>query len=106
MTPVKIGYLLLGRGRLPYPPAAHGYARDLAVLEQSAARALTPALYATLCLDDDPERACRRLRAGIERYYNAPLAAVETIQTLFAGTPAAAARLARRLRRRPARTTW
>lgn len=31
------------------------------------------------------------MRAGIERYYNAPLAAVETIQALFAGTPAAAA---------------
>ncbi|MBN6057767.1 TIGR03619 family F420-dependent LLM class oxidoreductase, partial [Nonomuraea sp. RK-328] len=46
----------------------------------------TPALYATICLDDDPERARLRLRTSIERYYNAPLEVVEGIQAMFAGT--------------------
>ncbi|MGW0810283.1 LLM class flavin-dependent oxidoreductase [Nonomuraea sp. NPDC002799] len=76
----------LADGWLPYPPAVPDYARDLAVIQQSAARTLSPALYATLCLDEDPERARRRLRTSIERYYNAPLEAVETIQAMFAGT--------------------
>ncbi|MDR8407179.1 TIGR03619 family F420-dependent LLM class oxidoreductase [Nonomuraea sp. 3-1Str] len=51
----------------------------------------TPALYATICLDDDPERARSRLRTSIERYYNAPLEVVEGIQAMFAGTAADAA---------------
>ncbi|WP_246366270.1 LLM class flavin-dependent oxidoreductase [Nonomuraea rhodomycinica] len=51
----------------------------------------TPALYATICLDDDPERARLRLRTSIERYYNAPLEVVEGIQAMFAGTPKDAA---------------
>ncbi|MEV0144689.1 MULTISPECIES: TIGR03619 family F420-dependent LLM class oxidoreductase [unclassified Nonomuraea] len=51
----------------------------------------TPALYATICLDDDPERARSRLRTSIERYYNAPLEVVESIQAMFAGTAADAA---------------
>ncbi|MBF6137156.1 LLM class flavin-dependent oxidoreductase [Nocardia otitidiscaviarum] len=81
----------LADGWLPYPPSVQNYARDLAVIQQSAARTPTPALYATLCLDEDPERARGRLRTSIERYYNAPLEAVETIQALFAGTAREAA---------------
>ncbi|MBB5776905.1 LLM class flavin-dependent oxidoreductase [Nonomuraea jabiensis] len=57
----------------------------------SAPRPFTPALYATICLDDDPERARHRLRTSIERYYNAPLEFVESIQAMFAGTPEEAA---------------
>ncbi|MGW0200520.1 LLM class flavin-dependent oxidoreductase [Nonomuraea sp. NPDC003201] len=53
----------------------------------SSARPFTPALYATICLDEDPERARHRLRTSIERYYNAPLEFVESIQAMFAGTP-------------------
>ncbi|MEV0622682.1 LLM class flavin-dependent oxidoreductase [Nonomuraea sp. NPDC050404] len=76
----------LADGWLPYPPAVQDYARDLAAIRQAAVRTLTPALYATLCLDEDPERARARLRTSIERYYNAPLEAVETVQAMFAGT--------------------
>ncbi len=39
-----------------------------------------------MCVDEDPERARRRLRSSIERYYNAPLEVVETVQAMFAGT--------------------
>ncbi|HUR74496.1 MAG TPA: TIGR03619 family F420-dependent LLM class oxidoreductase [Sporichthya sp.] len=49
---------------------------------------VTPALYATVCLDEDPERARGRLRTSIERYYNAPLEFIETIQATFAGSAA------------------
>ncbi|MEV0349341.1 LLM class flavin-dependent oxidoreductase [Nonomuraea sp. NPDC050680] len=52
------------------------------------ARVITPALYATVCLDDDAERARGRLRTSIERYYNAPLEFIETIQATFAGSAA------------------
>ncbi|MGP3910180.1 LLM class flavin-dependent oxidoreductase [Nonomuraea sp. 10N515B] len=54
-------------------------------------RPVTPALYATLCLDEDPEKARQRLRKSIERYYNAPLEFVASIQAMFAGTPRQAA---------------
>lgn len=76
----------LADGWLPYPPDVQTYARDLAVVQRTAVRALTPALYATVCLDEDSERARGRLRTSIERYYNAPLEAVESIQAMFAGT--------------------
>ncbi|WP_250563582.1 LLM class flavin-dependent oxidoreductase [Sphaerisporangium fuscum] len=81
----------LADGWLPYPPQAQTYARERAAIQQSAARAVTPALYATLCLDGDPERARRRLRVSVERYYNASLEAVEAVQAMFAGTARAAA---------------
>ncbi|MGN9841967.1 LLM class flavin-dependent oxidoreductase [Nonomuraea sp. H19] len=81
----------LADGWLPYPPAARIYAREQAAIQQSATRPVTPGLYATLCLDEDPERARTRLRLSVERYYNAPLEAVETIQAMFAGTARAAA---------------
>ncbi len=81
----------LADGWLPYPTEAGTYAAEWAVIEQRATRPITPALYATLCLDEDPDRARERLRISIERYYNAPLAAVASVQAVFAGTPRAAA---------------
>ncbi|MGK5554350.1 hypothetical protein ACSNOI_22320, partial [Actinomadura kijaniata] len=36
-------------------------------------------------------RARRRLRAGVERYYGAPLEAIASIQAMFAGPPGQAA---------------
>jgi probable F420-dependent oxidoreductase len=68
-------------GWLPYPPSPATYARDLAAIQ----RPVTAALYATVCVDEDPTLARKRLRAQIERYYNAPLEVVETIQAMFAG---------------------
>jgi alkanesulfonate monooxygenase SsuD/methylene tetrahydromethanopterin reductase-like flavin-dependent oxidoreductase (luciferase family) len=44
-----------------------------------------------LCLDEDPQQARRRLRDSIERYYNAPLESVASIQAMFAGTAGEAA---------------
>uniref|UniRef100_A0AAU1M3U5 LLM class flavin-dependent oxidoreductase n=1 Tax=Streptomyces sp. NBC_00148 TaxID=2903626 RepID=A0AAU1M3U5_9ACTN len=84
----------LGDGWLPYPPDVTDYARDRAAVHRLATRPITPALYATLCLEDDARHARRLLRVSIERYYNAPLEKVERIQAMFAGPPAdAAARL-------------
>ncbi|TDD79209.1 LLM class flavin-dependent oxidoreductase [Actinomadura darangshiensis] len=74
----------IGDGWLPYPTEAATYAKERAVIGDD--RPVTPALYATLCLDDDPEKARERLRTSIERYYNAPLEFIASIQALFAGT--------------------
>jgi probable F420-dependent oxidoreductase len=82
----------LADGWLPYPPEWTTYAEECQVIEQAAApRSVTPALYATLCLDQDPEKARRRLRASVERYYNAPFDAIARIQAVFAGTARQAA---------------
>ncbi|GAA2156483.1 LLM class flavin-dependent oxidoreductase [Actinomadura napierensis] len=78
-------------GWLPYPPDHGTYAHEADTIRQAAQRPVTSALYATFCLDDDPERARERLRKSIERYYNAPLEFVASIQAMFAGTPEDAA---------------
>ncbi|SEG97682.1 probable F420-dependent oxidoreductase, Rv2161c family [Nonomuraea solani] len=78
----------LGDGWLPYPPDVADYARERAAVDRTAARPVTAALYATLCLDDDPAHARRLLRESIEPYYNAPLEMVERIQAMYAGRPA------------------
>lgn len=78
-------------GWLPYPPEHGVYAKEAETIREAALRPVTPALYATFCLDDDPERARERLRASIERYYNAPLEFIASIQAMFAGTPEDAA---------------
>ncbi|MGW7068709.1 LLM class flavin-dependent oxidoreductase [Streptomyces sp. NPDC054855] len=82
----------LADGWLPYPPAAAMYETQLRTIEESEpARPVTPALYATLCLNQDPELAHHRLRSSIEAYYSAPLERVAAIQSLFAGTARQAA---------------
>ncbi|WP_227983858.1 LLM class flavin-dependent oxidoreductase [Nocardia spumae] len=81
----------LADGWLPYPTEARIYATERAIIEQRAGRPITPALYATLCLDEDPDRARERLRISVERYYNAPLEYIASVQALFAGTARGAA---------------
>ncbi|MEU1664413.1 LLM class flavin-dependent oxidoreductase [Streptomyces sparsogenes] len=77
----------LADGWLPYPPEPTTYAEERRTIERAAtARTVTPALYATLCLDEDPRKARRRLKTSIESYYNMPLERVERVQALFAGT--------------------
>jgi len=71
-------------GWLPYPPSWQAYADEMASIRPG----VTPALYATVSVDDDSVRACRRLRTSVERYYNAPLEFVASIQAMFAGTAA------------------
>ncbi|TCO55992.1 LLM class flavin-dependent oxidoreductase [Actinocrispum wychmicini] len=75
----------LADGWLPYSPTAQAYAHECASLQHTA-RPVTPALYATVCLDEDSQRARHRLRVGVERYYNTPLEVIESIQAMFAGT--------------------
>lgn len=70
-------------GWLPYPPSPDAYARERAAVGPG----VTPALYATVCVDDDPELARKRLRTHVERYYNAPFAVIASIQAMVAGTP-------------------
>ncbi|WP_214322503.1 LLM class flavin-dependent oxidoreductase [Nonomuraea sediminis] len=81
----------LADGWLPYPPAWQTYADELAVIRTAGGAAATPALYATVCLDDSPDRARQRMRTSIERYYDASLETVGAIQAMYAGTPAGAA---------------
>jgi probable F420-dependent oxidoreductase len=81
----------IGDGWLPYPPSAQAYARDWGAIQKTAGDegrdgAIVPALYATVCVDEDPERASETLRASIERYYQVPLETIQAIQALFAGT--------------------
>jgi probable F420-dependent oxidoreductase len=77
----------LADGWLPYPPTATMYAQEHQAIEAATPRRpVTPALYATLCLHEDPPQARRRLQTSIERYYNAPLELVASIQAMFAGT--------------------
>ena len=87
----------LADGWLPYPPTATMYAQEHDLLREvgeeagTPRRPVTPALYATLCLDKDPQHARQRLQTSIERYYNAPLESVASIQAMFAGTAGQAA---------------
>jgi probable F420-dependent oxidoreductase len=82
----------IGDGWLPYPPTAEAYAADWSVIRKAAREegrpgAVVPAMYATVCVDEEPERAAETLRASIERYYEVPLEVIQAIQALFAGTP-------------------
>jgi alkanesulfonate monooxygenase SsuD/methylene tetrahydromethanopterin reductase-like flavin-dependent oxidoreductase (luciferase family) len=81
----------LADGWLPYPPEATTYAEEREAIERASTRSVTPALYATLCVDEDSEKARDRLRTSIERYYNMPLEVIASIQAMFAGTAREAA---------------
>jgi alkanesulfonate monooxygenase SsuD/methylene tetrahydromethanopterin reductase-like flavin-dependent oxidoreductase (luciferase family) len=79
-------------GWLPYPPSADRYAAGWERV-CDAARAAgrrempVPGLYATVALDSSEHAARERLRVGVERYYEQPLALIESIQAMYAGTP-------------------
>lgn len=82
----------LADGWLPYPTTAETYRAELQVIDRAGPpRPITPALYATLCLDPDPEKARARLRTSIQGYYNTSLEFVASMQALFAGTAREAA---------------
>ena len=80
-----------GDGWLPYPPHPDQYRTawdDIASVAAEAGRpAPTAALFATVNVDDDPERARQRLQTTIERQYQAPADVVAQIQATCAGTP-------------------
>jgi probable F420-dependent oxidoreductase len=79
-------------GWLPYPPTPELYAEGWARVREAAAaagreRAPLPGLYATIALDDSPQRAHERLRESIERYYGLPLELIRSVQAMYSGTP-------------------
>lgn len=79
-------------GWLPYPPTAELYAEGWARVRSAATDAgcehpPLPGLYATVALDASADAAQERLQHNIERYYGQPLALVQSIQALYAGTP-------------------
>jgi alkanesulfonate monooxygenase SsuD/methylene tetrahydromethanopterin reductase-like flavin-dependent oxidoreductase (luciferase family) len=77
-------------GWLPYPPDPADYRSGWATIRQAAtpAKPMTPALFATVLVADDPVAGRRALGEYVERAYRMPLEVVETIQLLIAGPPA------------------
>ena len=81
-------------GWLPYLPTpeqygvqARQYADELAVRDGAAAGA-TRALYVTVCIDDDVERARHDLDKYCTAYYGAPLEWMEALQGFVTGSAA------------------
>lgn len=78
-------------GWLPYPPTARQYAEEWEVVKRTArlegAREdrLTPALYATVALEDDLSRARAMLADYCESYYGLPLEAMRQVQAFYGG---------------------
>lgn len=75
-------------GWLPYPPDVADYAAGLAKIRESAVRPVTPALFATVLIEEDPGRTRERLEDYAQRNYGVPLDFVEKIQMQIAGSPA------------------
>ncbi len=88
-------------GWLPYPPTPQGYSSGLTEVQAAArgagraADAVTPALFVTVLLTDDPDGGRAALDHFATETYGFGIDAVEQIQTFAAGTPdAVTARLA------------
>jgi alkanesulfonate monooxygenase SsuD/methylene tetrahydromethanopterin reductase-like flavin-dependent oxidoreductase (luciferase family) len=78
-------------GWLPYSPTPELYAQRLARVQAAAADAdrrdiPTPALYVTVALDDDRERAGAALDDYVQRYYGFPLEVMGQLQAFYGGT--------------------
>ncbi|MFC9251020.1 LLM class flavin-dependent oxidoreductase [Amycolatopsis thailandensis] len=73
-------------GWLPYPPDVADYVEGLAKIREAAVRSVTPALFATVLIEDDPIRARERLEDYARRNYGVPLDFVEKIQVQIAGS--------------------
>jgi alkanesulfonate monooxygenase SsuD/methylene tetrahydromethanopterin reductase-like flavin-dependent oxidoreductase (luciferase family) len=74
-------------GWLPYPPDPDDYARGLAEVRAAGGDDVTPAIYLTATIDDDPDRAEAALAEWCAVFYGRPLEFVRSIQVLVAGTP-------------------
>ena len=78
-------------GWMPYPPAVKDYEMGLAKIRETAEStgrnpdAITPSLYFTARVEDDPRKARRALEAYSQAFYGAPLEQVEQIQVMVAG---------------------
>ncbi len=73
-------------GWLPYLPEAGAYAAARATLPRR--EDFTAALYVTVLMDDDIERATKSLDAYVQAYYGAPLEVMTTLQAFVAGSAA------------------
>ncbi|KAA9157087.1 LLM class flavin-dependent oxidoreductase [Amycolatopsis acidicola] len=73
-------------GWLPYPPDVADYAQGLATIREVAgARPVTPALFATVFVDDDAERGRKALDEYCRATYARPLDVIGRIQVMLTG---------------------
>jgi alkanesulfonate monooxygenase SsuD/methylene tetrahydromethanopterin reductase-like flavin-dependent oxidoreductase (luciferase family) len=73
-------------GWLPYPPDPVDYASGLATIREVAGeRPVTPALFATVFLDDDVERGTKALDEYCLATYGKPLDVIGKIQVMLTG---------------------
>jgi len=73
-------------GWLPYPPDPATFIDGLAVIKGHAnGRPVTPALFATVYVDDDPDRGRQALQHYCETTYRLPLETVSQIQVMITG---------------------
>ncbi|MGW4062565.1 LLM class flavin-dependent oxidoreductase [Amycolatopsis sp. NPDC004747] len=82
-------------GWLPYPPDPADYGAGLASIRATASRPVTPALFATVLVEDDPALGQALLEEYCRRNYGMPASFVQGIQMQVTGT---AAEVAARLR--------
>jgi alkanesulfonate monooxygenase SsuD/methylene tetrahydromethanopterin reductase-like flavin-dependent oxidoreductase (luciferase family) len=82
-------------GWLPYPPNPADYASGLATIRASASRPVTPALFATVLVEEDEVRGAALLEEYCQRNYGMPASFVQGIQMQVTGS---AAQVAEQLR--------
>lgn len=79
-------------GWLPFLPSSAAYARawqrigELAAEAGRPAGAIFPGMYATICIDDNRERAREQLEEYVQAYYGYPLEITSTVQAFCYGT--------------------
>jgi len=77
---------------LPYPPDVADYATGLDQIRVAATEAgrdpgaITPSLFATVFVDEDPRRARREMTEYVESNYRLPMETISDIQVLITGT--------------------
>ncbi|WP_033263100.1 LLM class flavin-dependent oxidoreductase [Amycolatopsis vancoresmycina] len=75
-------------GWLPYPPDPADYGTGLASIRATASRPVTPALFATVLVEDDPVRGRELLEEYCLTNYGRPAAFVQGIQMQVTGSAA------------------
>jgi alkanesulfonate monooxygenase SsuD/methylene tetrahydromethanopterin reductase-like flavin-dependent oxidoreductase (luciferase family) len=75
-------------GWLPYLPDVNAYARAWDRIRAQAVREVTPALYATVNLNDDKARADEELDEYLRAYYCQPLDVMRYVQAIRGGSVA------------------
>ncbi|WP_328612558.1 LLM class flavin-dependent oxidoreductase [Amycolatopsis sp. NBC_00355] len=75
-------------GWLPYPPDPADYVSGLAGIRATASRPVTPALFATVLVEDDAERGAALLEEYCLRNYGMPADFVQRIQMQVTGSAA------------------